>query len=142
MTRRTQRILVLLSGPLLFLACLLFLDLDPSNREVTVMAGIAIWMALWWITEVIPLGMTGLLPVVLFPLGGVMSGKMVAPIYANHIIFLFIGGFMVALAMERWNLHKRIALKILTVTGTSPTRILLGFMGATWFLSMWISNTA
>lgn len=106
------------------------------------MAAVAAWMAVWWITEVIPLGMTALLPVVMFPLAGIMSGRDVAPVYVNHIIFLFVGGFMVALAMQRWNLHKRISLAILTRTGSSATLIVLGFMIATWFLSMWISNTA
>jgi sodium-dependent dicarboxylate transporter 2/3/5 len=88
------------------------------------------------------LAVTALLPVVLFPLFGVMNGKDVSSAYFNHVIFLFIGGFLVALAMQKWNLHKRIALRILLFTGTSPARILLGFMFATAFLSMWISNTA
>ena len=142
MPRPTRRTVILLLGPLLFFLFALFFDLDPSNRQVTYMAAVALWMAVWWITEVIPLGMTALLPLVLFPITGIMSGKAVAPVYVNDIIFLFIGGFMVALAMQRWNLHKRIALMILTRMGSSPGRIVLGFMLATWFLSMWISNTA
>ncbi len=99
-------------------------------------------MAIWWITEIVPLAVTSLLPVALFPLLGIMDGKDVSATYFNHVIFLFIGGFIIALAMQRWDLHRRIALKILLMTGVSPGRILLGFMVATAFLSMWISNTA
>ena len=99
-------------------------------------------MALWWATEVVPLAITSLLPIFLFPMLGIMNGKEVSSTYFNHVIFLFIGGFIVALAFQKWDLHKRIALKILLVIGVSPGRILLGFMLGTAFLSMWISNTA
>lgn len=125
-----------------FFALILFGNLDPDQPEVTYTLATALLMAIWWITEVVPLAVTSLLPVVLFPLLGVMNGKDVSATYFNHVIFLFIGGFIVALAMQKWDLHKRIALKILMVTGVSPGRILLGFMLATSFLSMWISNTA
>ncbi len=126
----------------LFTAVVLFGNLDPDHPEITYTLATAILMAIWWITEVVPLAITSLLPVVLFPLFGVMNGKDVSATYFNHVIFLFIGGFVVALAMQKWNLHKRIALKILILTGISPGRILMGFMLATAFLSMWISNTA
>ncbi len=129
-------------GPLAFIGIAFFTDLKPGEPAVTYTLAIALLMAIWWITEVVPLAVTALLPVVLFPLFGVMNGKDVSATYFNHVIFLFIGGFLVALAMQKWNLHKRIALKILMFTGTSPARILLGFMLATAFLSMWISNTA
>ncbi len=132
----------LILGPVLALILLLFFDLDPDNPLVTRAAAVAILMAIWWITEAIPIAATALLPVVLFPFLGIMKGKDVAPIYFNHIIFLFIGGFIVALAMQKWNLHKRIALKIIMMVGTSPSKVILGFMTATAFLSMWISNTA
>ncbi len=125
-----------------FFAIVFFGNLDPDHPEVTYTLATALLMAIWWITEVVPLAVTSLLPVVLFPLLGVMNGKDVSSTYFNHVIFLFIGGFIVAIAMQKWDLHKRIALKILMVTGVSPGRILLGFMLATSFLSMWISNTA
>lgn len=129
-------------APLIFLILIFFVDLEPGKPQVTYTLAIALLMAIWWVTEVVPLAVTALLPVVLFPLFGIMNGKDVSATYFNHVIFLFIGGFMVALAMQKWDLHKRIALKILLFTGSSPARILLGFMLATSFLSMWISNTA
>lgn len=129
-------------GPIIAGYLMLFADLNPENPAITYTLAVAIWMALWWVTEVVPLAITSLLPVVLFPALGIMDGKAVSATYFNHVIFLFIGGFLVALAIEKWNLHKRIALKILQIIGTSPARILLGFMFATAFLSMWISNTA
>jgi len=132
----------LILGPLLALLFLIFFDIEPQNPLVTRTAAIAIWMALWWITEAVPLAVTALLPIILYPILGVMNGKDVAPIYFNHIIFLFIGGFLVALAMRKWKLHRRIALKILMIFGSKPRNILLGFILATAFLSMWISNTA
>jgi len=128
--------------PILALAVLLFTDFDPSNPNITRMAAVAVLMAGWWITEAIPIPATALLPVALFPLLGIMQGKKVAAVYFNHVIFLFIGGFIFALAMQRWNLHRRIALRIILILGTGPRRMMLGFMTAAWFLSMWISNTA
>ncbi|NIV04452.1 SLC13/DASS family transporter, partial [Candidatus Saccharibacteria bacterium] len=132
----------LLVAPIIALCLILFVDLKPDHPEITDTAAVALLMAIWWITEAIPLAATALLPMVLFPLLGVMDGKDVAMEYFNHVIFLFMGGFLVALAMERWNLHKRIALRILLWFGIRPRGILLGFMIATAFLSMWISNTA
>ncbi len=128
--------------PLLSLYLIFFVDLDPENKLVTYTLAVALLMAVWWITEVVPLAVTSLLPVALFPLLGIMNGRDVSSTYFNHVIFLFLGGFIIALAMQRWGLHRRIALKILLLTGVSPGRILLGFMLATAFLSMWISNTA
>lgn len=129
-------------GIISFLVIVLFFDLNPDNPSVTYTLAVAILMAIWWITEVVPLAITSLLPIVLFPMFGIMNGKDVSVTYFNHVIFLFIGGFLIALAMQKWDLHKRIALKILMITGVSPGKILLGFMLATSFLSMWISNTA
>ncbi|MCF8235325.1 MAG: SLC13 family permease [Bacteroidales bacterium] len=137
-----RRLIGLTGGPLLFFVTIFFLDLRPGRPEVTYTLAAALWMATWWISEVVPLAITSLLPVALFPLLGIMDGKNVSATYFNHVIFLFIGGFIVALAMQKWDLHKRIALKILINIGTGPGRIMLGFMIATAFLSMWISNTA
>jgi sodium-dependent dicarboxylate transporter 2/3/5 len=129
-------------GPVLGLIILIFFDLGSENPLVTRTAAVAVLMAVWWITEAIPIAATALVPIVLFPLLGIMKGREVAPLYFNYIIFLFIGGFIVALAMQKWNLHRRIALKIILLMGTSPKGVILGFMAATAFLSMWISNTA
>ena len=106
------------------------------------MAAVGALMATWWITEAVHIAVTALLPVALVPLLGIMPSSQVAPHYANHIIFLFIGGFIIALAMEKWDLHRRIALHTIARVGTEPARLMLGFMIATAFLSMWISNTA
>ncbi len=129
-------------GPLIFAVLVFFVDLDPERPAVTATLATGLLMAIWWITEIIPLAATSLVPVVLFPLLGIMDGKDVSATYFNHVIFLFIGGFLVALAMQKWNLHRRIALRILMFTGSKPASILLGFMLSTAILSMWISNTA
>ena len=99
-------------------------------------------MVIWWITEAVHIAVTALLPIILFPLLGVMSASDVGANYGSPIIFLFFGGFVLALALEKVNLHKRIALTIIKFTGTTPNKVVLGFMIATAFLSMWISNTA
>ena len=132
----------LILGLTLFFGTLLIFDFDPDNPKVTRMAAVAILMAVWWITDAIPLYATALLPLVLYPLLGILKGGAVAPIYINSTIFLFIGGFMIALTMQKWKLHRRIALFIIRFIGGGPVRIVLGFMIASAFLSMWISNTA
>lgn len=134
--------LSLIIAPIISILIILFVKLDPERPEITYTFAIALLMAIWWITEALPLAVTALLPVALFPLFGVADGKIISSMYFNHLIFLFIGGFIMAFAMERWNLHRRIALKILIFFGISPGKILLGFMLATSFLSMWMSNTA
>lgn len=105
-------------------------------------AAIAVLMATWWATEAIPVAITAVLPLIVFPLLGVSDIKATATPYAHPIIFLFMGGFILALSMQRWNLHRRIALNIVLMVGTNPQAIVIGFMIATAFLSMWISNTA
>ncbi len=132
----------LVSGFIAALIIYFFTILDPSNPHITTMAAIAELMAIWWITEAIPLAATSLVPLVLYPFLGLMKADDIASSYVNSIIFLFLGGFMIAIAMEKWGLHKRIALKIISVFGGSPNSIIIGFMAASAFLSMWISNTA
>ena len=105
-------------------------------------AAVAVWMATWWFTEALPVYATALLPLALFPLVGATSMREAAAPYGHELIFLFLGGFIVALAMERWGLHKRIAYSALRSVGTRPRRIIAVFMGITAFLSMWITNTA
>jgi len=125
-----------------FFIILIFVKTPDKNPLITNMIAIAVLMAILWLTEALPLSVTALLPVVLYPMFGIMNGKEVSATYFNHIIFLFIGGFIVALAMEKWNLHKRIALRILLWMKIRAGNILFGFMFASFFLSMWISNTA
>lgn len=129
-------------GIIISLVIFFFADLDPQNVQITKMAAIASLMAIWWVTEAIPLAVTSLIPLILFPLTGLIKGEDIASTYINDVIFLFLGGFLLALAMEKWNLHKRIALRIILLFGGSPNSIILGFMVATAFISMWISNTA
>ncbi len=128
-------------GLLSFFLLLIF-PVDPGTPPASRMAAVALLMAIWWVSDCIPLFATALLPLILFPLLGIMPGRETAPIYFNNIIVLFIGGFMIALTMERWNLHRRIALAIIHAVGGGPARMVLGFMLAAAFLSMWISNTA
>ena len=125
-----------------FFFLLMIFPIDPGNAAASSLAAVALLMATWWVTDAIPLFATALLPLFLFPLLGIMGGRETAPIYFNSTIVLFIGGFMIALTMEKWNLHRRIALNIIHAVGGGPSRIVLGFMIAAAFLSMWISNTA
>ncbi|HJJ42387.1 MAG TPA: SLC13 family permease, partial [Methanocorpusculum sp.] len=123
---------------------LLFAPIDPSvmPESAKVTLAVTAMMVVFWILQPIPIEATSLIPIVAFPLLGILSVQNALIPYADKVIFLFLGGFIIAIAMQRWNLHKRIALKIIKVTGTSPKRLVLGFMIATAFLSMWISNTA
>jgi sodium-dependent dicarboxylate transporter 2/3/5 len=114
-------------------------QLDENARRVISVASL---MITWWITEALPMPVVALLPIVLFPLFRIASIKETTAPYANEVVFLFMGGFMIGLAIEKWNLHKRIALSIVKFTGTSGNRIILGFILATGLISMWISNTA
>ena len=129
-------------GPLLFVILMLLPCPKGMPAEAMKVSASAALMAVWWITEAIPIPATALLPIALFPTLGVMNSADTAGSYANHLIYLFMGGFMIAVTMEKWSLHKRIALTTINLIGVSPNRIVLGFMLATAFLSMWISNTA
>ncbi|MGK9477711.1 SLC13 family permease [Melioribacter sp. OK-6-Me] len=126
----------------LSMAVYLLLELGAGNEKAEIVAATATLMALLWITESIPLAATSLIPLVIFPLTGVISAKSISQAYINSTIFLFIGGFIIAIAMEKWKLHKRIAVNIIYLLGNSPGKIILGFMLASAFISMWISNTA
>lgn len=117
-------------------------DVEYTQSALRAVAAVTILMGVWWMTEAIPLAATALLPLVIFPLAGVGAIKEVGAPYASATIFLFMGGFLVALALQRWNLHRRLALYVVKLIGTSPKRLILGFMVATGFLSMWVSNTA
>lgn len=115
---------------------------DSSPRAAATTAAVLVLMGVWWMTEALPLPVTALVPIVAFPiLGGVELSSVAAP-YANKVIFLFLGGFVLAIAMQRWQLHLRIALGVVRLVGTKSSRLVLGFMCATAFLSMWVSNTA
>lgn len=132
----------LILGPLICLAIILFIRPEDLSFKGVYVLGITVWIAMWWITEAIPIPATSLLPLVLLPLGHVMDSATVSAQYGNDVIYLFLGGFILAVAMERWDLHTRIALTIINYIGTSTGRILLGFMVATAGLSMFVSNTA
>ena len=137
----TKQKLGLLAGPLSFLI-IQSLSLDGlSATGQSVMASTA-WIAIWWILETLPMAVTSLLPIVLFPLTGGLDIETTTTTYYSPMIMLFLGGFIIAIAIEKWNLHQRIALNIIKMIGTNSSRIVLGFMVATAFLSMWISNTA
>ncbi|WP_209406288.1 DASS family sodium-coupled anion symporter [Pseudozobellia sp. WGM2] len=128
-------------GPILFFT-ILSLPFDMISDKGDSVIAIAVWMVTWWITEAVSISVTALLPLLLFPILKIMDIGDVGANYGSPIIFLFFGGFVLALALEKVNLHKRIALNIIKITGTTPNKVVLGFMIATASLSMWISNTA
>ncbi len=136
------RRIALLSGPLLF--ALVALAPTPAGMPwpAQITAAITLWIAVWWITDPIEMAATSLLPLVLLPLAGVASLKTVGAEYGNEIIFLFMAGFFMGKSIERWQLHRRIALRMVLWIGTDPARTVLGFMAASALISMWISNTA
>ena len=117
-------------------------EADFTLSALRTVAAVTILMGVWWMTEAIPLAATALIPLVIFPLASVGTIKEVGAPYASATIFLFMGGFLIALSLQRWNLHRRLALYVVKLIGTSPRRLILGFMLATGFLSMWVSNTA
>ena len=129
-------------GPVVFIILLLMPLPAGMKPEAQRVAAVTALMAIWWITEAIPIPATSLLPIALFPLLKIMPSKAATAPYADHLIYLFMGGFFIAVTMERWNLHRRIALNTIKLVGVSPSRMIFGFMAATAFLSMWVSNTA
>jgi len=136
-----RRWIALAMGPALGLVVYVLLPAGLAH-DARLTAGVAVLMAVWWMTEAIPIPATALLPLVVFPVLGKQAVDDVGASYGNNIIFLFMGGFLLALAMQRWNLHRRIALLTVRAMGTKPSMVIAGFMIATGFMSMWVSNTA
>tara|TARA_B100000609_G_C17218319_1_gene438196 strand:- start:1382 stop:2842 length:1461 start_codon:yes stop_codon:yes gene_type:complete len=132
----------LILGPLAFVIFLIFGQFEGlSNSGQSVLAS-TLWIAIWWVTEAIPIAATALLPIILFPLSEGMELPTTTESYGHKYVFLYLGGFLIAIGIEKWNLHKRIAINIISFIGTDVRKVILGFMIATSFLSMWISNTA
>ena len=132
----------LILGPLAFVVFLIFGQFEGlSNSGQSILAS-TLWIAIWWVTEAIPIAATALLPIILFPLSEGMELPTTTESYGHKYVFLYLGGFLIAIGIEKWNLHKRIAINIISFIGTDVRKVILGFMIATAFLSMWISNTA
>ena len=138
----SRRFNIILGPSLFFIFYFLIHPFDGMNSESHAIFCSVLWIATWWITEAIPIPVTSLLPLVLFPLTGGLDLKLTASSYGDKIIYFYMAGFFLAIAMEKWNLHKRIALNIINVVGYNKKSMLLGFMIATAFLSMWLSNTS
>ena len=132
----------LAGGVLVFLLMLAVPAPDALTPEAWRTAAMGVLMGAWWLTEAVPIPVTALVPLVLLPFLGVTTMQEAASPYANELIFLFMGGFFLAMAMEKWEVHRRIALAILRRIGVAPQRLILGFMVATAFISMWINNTS
>ena len=138
----TKKNIGLFLGPIVFVLINFFYEPKNLSSEGIAILASTLWIAIWWMTEAIPIYVTSLLPIILFPLSGGLELKLTTASYGHKFVFLFIGGFILAIAIEKWKLHKRIALNIIKIVGTKKSNIILGFMIATAFLSMWISNTA
>ena len=138
---RSTRTLALFAGPAVFLVLWIFPPGGLAGASAGVLA-VGTWMAIWWITECLPLAVTALLPIAVFPLLGVMTVRQATAPFANEVVFLYLGGFLIAAALQHWRAHERIALAVIGRVGTDSRRLVLGVMLATAFVSMWISNTA
>ncbi len=128
-------------GPLLFIMVML-LPIEGLSVEGKSVMACTLWVAFWWITEAVELPVASILPIIIFPLSGGLKLEQITSSYGHPLIYLFMGGFIIGLTIQKWNLHQRIAYNIIQVVGTSEKKVILGFMLATAFLSMWISNTA
>ncbi len=137
-----HRLIGLLLGPVAAMAVLASPAPEGLSQQGWWTAAVGLWMAIWWMTEALPLAVTAMLPLIVFPLLGVGSMEETAPSYAHPLIFLFLGGFMMARAMHVWHLDRRLALVVLRYAGSSPRSVIAGIMAVTAFLSMWVSNTA
>lgn len=138
----SRRFNIILGPSLFFIFYFLIHPFDGMNSQSHAIFCSVLWIATWWITEAIPIPVTSLLPLVLFPLTGGLDLKLTASSYGDKIIYFYMAGFFLTIAMEKWNLHKRIALNIINVVGYNKKSMVLGFMIATAFLSMWLSNTS
>ena len=137
-----QKIIGFILGPLSFLLILFIGPFEGLSQQGQAVLGATFWIAIWWITECVPIAATALLPIVLFPLSGGMELSTTTAAFGHKYVFLYLGGFLIAIGIEKWNLHKRIAINIISFIGSDVRKVILGFMIATAFLSMWISNTA
>ena len=129
-------------GPLTFITLMLIGPFEGLSHSAHSILSSTLWIAIWWITETIPIAATALIPIVLFPLSGGLDLSATTASYGHKFVFLYLGGFLIAIGIEKWKLHKRIAINIISFIGIDARRVILGFMLATAFLSMWISNTA
>ncbi|MCB0689822.1 MAG: DASS family sodium-coupled anion symporter [Saprospiraceae bacterium] len=121
---------------------LIFFHPEGLSKEANAVLATTVWIAIWWISEALPIAVTALLPMILFPLTGALSLPTTTEQFGHKYVFLYMGGFIIAIAIEKWGLHRRIALRIINMIGSDVKKIILGFMVATAFMSMWISNTA
>jgi len=137
-----DKLIAKLLGPLLFLVTIFYFHPEGLSDQANAVLACTLWIAVWWIFEATDISITALLPIVIFPLSGALDLKMTTASYGHKYMFLYMGGFLLAMAIEKWNLHRRIALTIINVIGTGVSRILLGYMLALAFMYMWIFNTA
>lgn len=132
----------LILGPLFFIIIYFIPGITGLDDAPRAVLAVTVFVATWWITEAIPIPATSLIPLILLPLTGGTDEKVASSAYADPIVFMYMGGFIIALAIEKWSLHKRIAMTIISMMGSNSNRIILGTMIATSFISMWISNAA
>ena len=141
-TRRSIKPVTVIAGAILGMGVIISPVPEGVSPEAWKVLGVTLWMAFWWLSEAVPVSITALLPLIIFPVLGIFDFKETAAPYAHPLIFLFMGGFIIAKGIEAWNLHRRIALLIVRAFGTRPDFLIAGFMLATAVLSMWVSNTA
>jgi sodium-dependent dicarboxylate transporter 2/3/5 len=144
------RVVGLVLGPLLAVVLYLLLPAEQRDAAGALIGGltpggrmtlaVGAWLAVWWVTEAIPIEAAAMLPLAIFPLAGVASMKDAAAPYADEVVFLFLGGMLLGSAMERWNLHQRLALHVMLALGASPPRLIAGLLCSTAIISMWVSN--